>query len=282
MASGIQPIGSPPKKITSSDSTLDPSVIERPLLAIRTFTPDRLAAPLLSPCSSCFTFREAKKDQPSPHASARVVASSQRRVIRSSLPRAKQPSSTVHSITSDTNCARYACSPEQRPTMTSVNPAVVALDDTHHPNAHLTTRNANVSPFLKFPLEIRLLVYKYAVFVQKPIKPLQVKRRSNKFVWGNHSTQDVSRDHAPPQSVRVSTEEPLAMTQLSFTCRQIYKDLEAYPVFYRVNAFSFTEEWDAATFVVAITPERRSMIRRIIVYSEVNLYGGLGRTLEET
>lgn len=103
------------------------------------------------------------------------------------------------------------------------------------------------------------MIYELAVYVDEPIRPRQIIDRSNKFVWGNHDC------HVSPRARKVlrTSEQPLTAMQLPKVCRGIYKDLEEFPVFYRINKFSFLKLQDLHSFLVAITPLRRSMIRSI-------------------
>ncbi|KAI0386082.1 hypothetical protein F5Y04DRAFT_275688 [Hypomontagnella monticulosa] len=51
--------------------------------------------------------------------------------------------------------------------------------------AQITERNWVSSPLWnKIPIEIRLKIYELAVFVDPSVRPKQIGRRSNKFVWG--------------------------------------------------------------------------------------------------
>lgn len=58
-------------------------------------------------------------------------------------------------------------------------------------------------------------------------------------------------------------EQPLAATQLPNVCRGIYKDPEDCSVFYRTNQFDFSDLETSHSFLVAIIPFRRRMIRTI-------------------
>ncbi|CAJ2504052.1 Uu.00g114460.m01.CDS01 [Anthostomella pinea] len=145
----------------------------------------------------------------------------------------------------------------------------------NHPNASITQRNLNMSGFLKnIPQEIRFDIYEYAVYVDKPIVPKQVVARSNKFVWRSHTTErkhgnDTALEDKDNHRILKSTEDPLVVTQLARTCRTIYFEVEAVPVFYRINHFRLNgHRWqnEALRFLTAITPARRSLIRYATVF----------------
>ncbi|KAI1502601.1 hypothetical protein F5X99DRAFT_426984 [Biscogniauxia marginata] len=120
--------------------------------------------------------------------------------------------------------------------------------------------------FFKLSLELRLIIYEYVLPLDDPISPRQVTKKSNKFVWGKHSVRHVN-DHMGNQiAMLVSEEPPLMFTQLVKTCHQIYSDLTAYPVFYRVNSFEFEQPDNAHKFLAALTPQRRHMIRSISLW----------------
>ncbi|KAK8138958.1 hypothetical protein PG984_002338 [Apiospora sp. TS-2023a] len=142
--------------------------------------------------------------------------------------------------------------PAQNVYMTPVTMSVIAALDAPHPKQNVTQRNSGASPLLKLPLEARLMIYEFAVEVDKPISPIQLGDGSNKFHWDG-------RWHlsSPPSC--------LTVTELARTCRMVYHDLEAKPVFYRTNSFQFTEIRYLHSFLAAITPARRASIRQIEV-----------------
>ncbi|KAK8026843.1 hypothetical protein PG991_003899 [Apiospora marii] len=137
---------------------------------------------------------------------------------------------------------------------------VIAALDAPHPKQDVTQRNAGASLLLKIPLETRLMIYEFAVAVDRPITPIQMGKGSNKFArasnyWGA----------ALPSS-------NLTVTDLARTCRMVYHDLEAKPVFYRTNSFHFKEIGPLHSFLAAITPERRSSIRQIEATKSGHIY----------
>lgn len=93
------------------------------------------------------------------------------------------------------------------------------------------------------------MIYEYATLEDQAIYPTQLAPRSNKF----------RRDE-------FGRGPPLTVTQLSQTCRQIYGELNTYPVFYRVNTFAFPHHpMVMLNFLAALTPKRRHMIRHVSV-----------------
>lgn len=99
--------------------------------------------------------------------------------------------------------------------------------------------------FFSLSIELRLIIYEYVVWESYPIFPRQVAERSNKF-------------YCPSRYRRTLTN-----TQLLYTCRQIYADLTAIPVFYKINTFEFQKVTHLHCFLAALTPQRRHMIRNI-------------------
>ncbi|KAK8124715.1 uncharacterized protein PG998_000474 [Apiospora kogelbergensis] len=144
-------------------------------------------------------------------------------------------------------------------------PAIAALD-APHPKQTLTQRNAGLSRLLKLPVEVRLLIYELAVQVDELIQPQQIAEGSNKFVW-DQSLQLPCRHRVVHFYLRDPIKR-LVVTQLARTCRMIYHELEAKPVFYRLNSFNFFHVATLYRFLAAITPERRRSIRRITIERE--------------
>ncbi|KAI0838029.1 hypothetical protein F5Y06DRAFT_287517 [Hypoxylon sp. FL0890] len=122
--------------------------------------------------------------------------------------------------------------------------SIVKLDDEEHPNFHLTEMNNSSSSFLKkLPKEIRFRIYKFAVYVDEPIIPRQLRRYSNKFTH-------CSTDNRPFQTA----------VSLSYTCRAIYAELQYDCPFYKVNTFCFFTHRALNVYLAAITPQRRRNI----------------------
>ncbi|KAI1647753.1 uncharacterized protein F4817DRAFT_365195 [Daldinia loculata] len=145
--------------------------------------------------------------------------------------------------------------------MAASSSSLINIGDPNHIYAVLTQENHHDSPLFKnIPIEIRLIIYEYAVAIDKPVRPRQMAPRSNKFVWGKTDNDGRSRFTGV---VLKSDEEPLVVVSLSRTCRSIYRELEDHPVFYRVNRFEFDFAQDLHTFLAAILPKRLAMIRTI-------------------
>ncbi|KAI0010823.1 hypothetical protein F4779DRAFT_616264 [Xylariaceae sp. FL0662B] len=119
----------------------------------------------------------------------------------------------------------------------------LSLDDHIHPNSPLTWRNASLSAFLlKLPIEVRLIIYKYAVAASGHI--LAFPSRVEKIKSKRHR-------------VTAST--------LALSCRHIYQELTSFPLFYRVNSFSVSNPRDLFRFLTARTPAQRNAIRHLTV-----------------
>ncbi|KAK8026844.1 hypothetical protein PG991_003900 [Apiospora marii] len=133
----------------------------------------------------------------------------------------------------------------------------VSALDAPHPKKDVTQRNAGSSRLLKLPLEVRLIIYEYATEVDGDIRPRQVTPGSNKFI--------------------LDLPSKLVVTQLARTCRMIYHDMQAKPVFYRVNHFVFLQRKALHVFLAAITPARRGSIRQITLYEHYHTVSGRRR-----
>lgn len=140
---------------------------------------------------------------------------------------------------------------------------LLGLQDPSHDKFAETEQNAN-APFLRVPLEIRLLIYEYATYEEQPIKPRQLAARSNKFTSGIREKK--SKD---------SKLKKMSVSDLVRVSRQIYMELEQNPVFYRVNRFQFQDPAKLLDFLVAITPERRAFLRHIVIYFSFGHFGPL-------
>ncbi|KAI1472348.1 uncharacterized protein F4812DRAFT_454165 [Daldinia caldariorum] len=129
---------------------------------------------------------------------------------------------------------------------------IVDLNDKQHPNYALTRRN-NSSKFLSIALEVRLMIYEYAVYIKEEISPIQLESRSNQFIFQKYISK-------PPY---VSREPQPTVALLTRVCRTIYAEFEHFQPFYNVHTFSFMELDKLRTYIAAITPSRRRSIRRI-------------------
>ncbi|KAI1471276.1 uncharacterized protein F4812DRAFT_467416 [Daldinia caldariorum] len=130
--------------------------------------------------------------------------------------------------------------------MDSSNSPFINPDDPDHPLVHISKRNEDESLFLKrLALEVRLMIYEFAVAMDDAVEPVQQAERSNKFFSDRFSGT------------------PSTVVCLGRICRKIYQELENYPVFYRVNKFQFFTSYDMHKFFAAIHPKRLVMIRTI-------------------
>lgn len=113
--------------------------------------------------------------------------------------------------------------------------------------------------------QLRLIIFEFAVKLDKPVAPRQITEHSNKFTWGDRKQVPV-HDHPGNRDYvwECQETEPLAIVSLNLTCKQFYEELRDYPVFYRVNEFHFEIE-DLVPYLAAITPQRRSTIQKISV-----------------
>ncbi|KAI1089952.1 hypothetical protein F5B19DRAFT_504334 [Rostrohypoxylon terebratum] len=135
----------------------------------------------------------------------------------------------------------------------------------------------NQVPFFRLPLELRLIIYEFAVAVPKAIRPKQVADGANKFVWGSY-IDNLRHGVYPDQAVLVNTEHSrLNVVALSRVSKMIYNELKTYPVFYWINSFQFDRVQDLHVFLSAITPERREAIR----YLELDLQFLEGGNLDD-
>ncbi|KAI1210804.1 uncharacterized protein F4807DRAFT_467068 [Annulohypoxylon truncatum] len=88
-------------------------------------------------------------------------------------------------------------------------------------------------------------------------------------MWGEYRWK-TSYDICPSKPIlEVDEPVPLDIVSLARVSRRVYHELEAYPVFYRVNTFGFEFVEHLHVFLAAITPKRRAAIRRL----EVSIYG---------
>ncbi|KAK6955166.1 hypothetical protein Daesc_002797 [Daldinia eschscholtzii] len=133
--------------------------------------------------------------------------------------------------------------------MDASSSSLVNPDDPNHPLWHVAQQNDDVPFFNKLSLEVRLMIYEFAVAMDGPVRPKQVEFRSNKFF------SDQSKG------------TPSTVVHLGRTCRRLYQELENYPVFYRVNTFQFRETRAMLAFMAAIHPKRLSMIYNIRLMS---------------
>ncbi|KAI0130998.1 hypothetical protein F4814DRAFT_445140 [Daldinia grandis] len=143
--------------------------------------------------------------------------------------------------------------------MAASSSSYINIGDPNHPFAHITQQNHGSILFKNIPLEIRLMIYEFAVAVDEPVQPRQVAPRSNKFIWDG----SIRYGNLPAGNGSGMKDEPLVVVSLSQACRSIYRELEDNPVFYRVNKFEFCFSPDLHAFLAAIRPKRLAMISSI-------------------
>ncbi|WQF75748.1 Putative 2EXR domain-containing protein [Colletotrichum destructivum] len=107
----------------------------------------------------------------------------------------------------------------------------------------LPEKDISKNYFRRLPIEIRQMIYALAVIDQDVIEPLQVENRSNKFCGGQTAAK--------------------AFSSLLLTCRMFREELQDRPDFYQENTFRFNSYQNLATFLAALSPAHRSMVRNI-------------------
>jgi hypothetical protein len=111
---------------------------------------------------------------------------------------------------------------------------------------------------VKLPEEIKQKIFAFAVALEEPIRPSQVKNRSNKFFWSESQRQVKEKGK---EKDKVSS--TLTVVQLSKVSRQIYEEVIRTYIFYTVNQFEFRDLNGLITYLIAITPFRLKAIRSI-------------------
>jgi len=79
----------------------------------------------------------------------------------------------------------------------------------------------------KLPVEVRQKIFGLSVMLKKDVTPIQVKKRSNKFLW----------DKAQTGQNGISAVQPLTAVQLSRCSKAIYAEVATTHLFYRVNQY---------------------------------------------
>ena len=166
--------------------------------------------------------------------------------------------------------------------MQSDRPIIVDLADSQHPKLGQSQHNER-TPLLRLPqevrrpiwykvtlmrsnrhrdLQIRRMIFSYAVCTDKPVIPQRLGPGSNKF----RPMKTMRQSYGPVQYFPLK--EPLTVSQLNQTCRRIYSDLVEFLDFYSNNEFQFANITALVLFLVAITPTRRRTICYITVYED--------------
>ena len=105
-----------------------------------------------------------------------------------------------------------------------------------------------------------------AITLDEPIEPMQLRERSNKFIW---SKAQAKPDGSGKKTVKDAP--PLTVVLLSRVCRTLYEEVALAHLFYKVNRFVFTcaPGWrvsratDTVNYLVALTSPRMKAIRSI-------------------
>jgi hypothetical protein len=107
-----------------------------------------------------------------------------------------------------------------------------------------------------------------AITVDESIKPIQIRDRSNKFIWSE--AQD-KPDKSGEMTVSIKEAPPLTVVALSQVCRTLYEEVSLTHLFYKVNHFEFSVESNyrpiravsTITYLVALTTPRMKALRLI-------------------
>jgi hypothetical protein len=124
--------------------------------------------------------------------------------------------------------------------------------------------NLQNNRLLKYPNEIKQKIWEYVVAEEKPIRPVQLKEKSNQFIWSD--AQWKKDQFGCKIGKDVNAVKPLMAVQLSLVCRQLYQEVATTHIFYRVNDFDFLNESSlsaVSTYLLAITEPRRNNIRSL-------------------
>jgi hypothetical protein len=109
--------------------------------------------------------------------------------------------------------------------------------------------------------------WSYAVTVDEPIEPRQLRERSNKFTW--------SKAQVTEKGEKIVANAPtLTAVQLSRVCSTLYEEVALTHLFYKVNRFHFESSWNhlyrfgraavgPLTYFVALTSPRMKAIRSL-------------------
>jgi hypothetical protein len=102
---------------------------------------------------------------------------------------------------------------------------------------------------------------------------MQVRERSNKFTCCRSQYSLVFDGER--LCIQVEEGPQLAMVQLSKVCKKTYDEVALTYIFYSGNQFKFLDRNAAVTYIVALTPNRRSAIRSIVVPWETCYAGSI-------
>jgi hypothetical protein len=119
---------------------------------------------------------------------------------------------------------------------------------------------------LKLPAEIKQKIWTLAITVDDPIEPIQLRERSNKFLWSRDQVDKIDR-----KKITVNAAFALTAVQLSKVCRTLYDEVALTHLFYKVNHFQFTTTRTyrvnraelPINYLVGLTSTRMKAIRNI-------------------
>lgn len=104
------------------------------------------------------------------------------------------------------------------------------------------------------------MIFDCALAANVPMEPIQQGPGSNMF--------------ATSSGCQKSLQAARTFKALLTTCQQFYTELARFPVFYRVNEFSFPSFSNLLEFLAALTPRRRATIRYLKVDATIHDWKG--------
>ncbi|KAF8865865.1 hypothetical protein BDZ45DRAFT_668282 [Acephala macrosclerotiorum] len=124
---------------------------------------------------------------------------------------------------------------------------------------------------LGLPEEIKQNIFTFVVTVEGPITPIQLRAKSNKFLWSKN--QYIKDQTTGIYKAVISAVKPLDVVALSSVCKQVYKEVSLTHLFYKSNEFHFrlsdrndgwySQDSTLLEYLVAITGPRRQAITSI-------------------
>ncbi|CZR59205.1 uncharacterized protein PAC_09097 [Phialocephala subalpina] len=131
------------------------------------------------------------------------------------------------------------------------------------------TIKAQDSRLLRLPEEIKQKIFTLVVTVDGPVTPMQLRAKSNKFIWSKD--QYVKDGATGGYKIDVSAVKPLDVVALTAVCKKVYQEVSLTHLFYKSNEFEFRLDnlrrgWNESAlleYLVAITGPRRQEISSI-------------------
>lgn len=115
---------------------------------------------------------------------------------------------------------------------------------------------------MSLPEEIKLNIWTLSVTLEEPVVPIQVREKSNKFLWSKAQRIQDPKTFGPKNSI--SAVPALAAVELSKVCKQLYAEIALARLFYKHNVFDLSyNRTSAIAYLVAITELRRDHIRSV-------------------